>query len=233
MKRQVSRQLGCLVGALLAIVFPGNGQAQDASGTAGLITISTFTQQPWVQSRPDYSYLGGCVTGYRTFVFTDDGYFVFNRNVRGSWRLTGQSNIRLTLKTGQRVTLYYDKHLSLSPAITNTGGVSATSSGTKPATASTTAATTTTATNPNNARAAAAPSSTGFTSSPSHVIIVPNGAGGNIAVPIPAPSAPPPNTTAAQPVQQSTTGSTNPITTVSASGKLQFRRGDLFTECAQ
>jgi hypothetical protein len=233
LKRLAGAHLRCLVGALLVTAVPGIGHAQDASQASGVITESTFTKRAWTQSRPNYSYLNGCVTGYRTFVFTDDGYFVFNRNIRGSWRLTTGGNVSLKNRGGQRITLYYDKRFSLTPSITTTVGGSATSSGTRPATTSTTAATSPTSTNPSNTRAAVAPSSAGFASSPSHVIIVPTGKGQNIVVPIPTPTAPPANTTTAQSVQQSNTSSTNPITTVSASGKLQFRRGDQFAQCTQ
>jgi hypothetical protein len=233
LKRRAGRDLRCLVGALLLTTAAGVGHAQDTSETSTVITRSTFTQHAWAQIRPNYAYLNGCVTGYRAFVFSDDGYFVFNRNIRGWWRITSQGNLILVNRGGQHVTLFYDKHVSLTPIVTNTGAAPGISAGTKAATTPpATAATATTSANPSNTRTAAAPTSAGSASPTGHIIVVPTGNGRTIIVPIPPPTAAAPNTAQPQ-ATQSSTNATNPIYTVSASGRLQFRHGDRFTECLQ
>lgn len=64
-----------------------------------------FTQHNWTQIRPDFGYLNGCTTGYRAFSFGRDSYFIFNRNIHGSWRITPQGNLILRTKNGQRIIL--------------------------------------------------------------------------------------------------------------------------------
>ncbi len=81
-----------------------------------------LTQHSWSQIVPNYDYLDGCVTGYRAFVFTPDGYFVFNGNVHGSWRLTPNNLIRLQTRgngtrPGQILQLRFASSSTLSPIV--------------------------------------------------------------------------------------------------------------------
>ncbi|HUK57686.1 MAG TPA: hypothetical protein VLV50_00540 [Stellaceae bacterium] len=87
---------------------------------------SVLTQHKWSQIVPNYAYLDGCVTGYRAFVFTADGYFIFNGNVHGSWRLTNNNLVRLQTRSngtrpGQILQLRFESDNTLSPIVaTNT-----------------------------------------------------------------------------------------------------------------
>ena len=59
-----------------------------------------FTSSKWVQVVPDYSYLNGCVTGYRAFDFSDDGFFILDNKVHGDWREGGDGNIVIRIRLG-------------------------------------------------------------------------------------------------------------------------------------
>lgn len=78
-------------------------EAADSQSKPNWLTASN-----WSQIRPDFGYLNGCTTGYRSFSFTPDGYFVFNRNVRGTWRLTPQGYLLLHTKSGQTLHLFLE-----------------------------------------------------------------------------------------------------------------------------
>lgn len=78
--------------------------AQPNEGNVGVMP-DRFTHHNWAQIRPDFGYLNGCATGYRAFSFGKDGYFVFNRNIHGSWRLTPQGNLVLRTRAGQNIML--------------------------------------------------------------------------------------------------------------------------------
>ncbi len=75
-----------------------------------------FTNRYWSQSRPDRNYLNGCVTGYRAFMFSDNGYFVFDRRIHGSWRLDQLNNLILRTRDGVRIRLIFDQQQTLSPS---------------------------------------------------------------------------------------------------------------------
>jgi hypothetical protein len=79
-----------------------------------------FTSRYWSQSRPDRDYLNGCVTGYRAFQFSDTGYFVFDRRVRGSWRIDPLNNLVLRLRDGTRLKLVFDGAQTLTPSADGT-----------------------------------------------------------------------------------------------------------------
>lgn len=78
-----------------------------------------FTQHAWSQIYPDFNYPLGCVNGYLAFVFSDNGSFVFNHRVHGSWRLDGQGNLALRTRDGERFKLLYDGGLLVSEVKTS------------------------------------------------------------------------------------------------------------------
>jgi hypothetical protein len=99
--------------AICLFVWTSAG-AQEAASVAD---PAVFSRHFWSQIRPDYSYLNGCVTGYRAFTFRADGYFTFNQHVHGSWRVDQQGNLVLRSKTGQQIILVYDKSGVLAPVV--------------------------------------------------------------------------------------------------------------------
>jgi len=90
--------------AVLLQLSPSWSLAQTNAGDVS--APDRFILHNWAQIRPDFAYLNGCATGYRAFSFSRDGYFVFNRNVHGVWRVTDQSNLILRTKNGQTITLF-------------------------------------------------------------------------------------------------------------------------------
>jgi len=80
-----------------------------------------FTSSKWVQVSPDYSYLNGCVTGYRAFDFSDTGYFTLDNKVHGDWKEGGNGNItiriRLGPQEGQSILLIFDGTDTLQPNV--------------------------------------------------------------------------------------------------------------------
>jgi hypothetical protein len=72
------------------------------------VQADRFTQHNWSQIYPDFDFLTGCVNGYLAFVFSDNGSFVFNHRVRGSWRVDGQGNISLRTRDGVRFKLLFN-----------------------------------------------------------------------------------------------------------------------------
>ena len=99
--------------AICLFIWNSAGAQEATSGPDPAI----FSRHYWSQIRPDYSYLNGCVTGYRAFVFRDDGYFTFNQHVHGSWRIDQQGNLVLHSKTGQQLILVFDKFSVLAPVV--------------------------------------------------------------------------------------------------------------------
>jgi hypothetical protein len=93
-----------LQAAVLLLVSAVPSLAQTTDGNAG-VTADQLTRHNWAQIRPNFGYLHGCATGYSAFSFGEDGYFVFNRNIHGSWRLTPEGNVILRTKNGQTFTL--------------------------------------------------------------------------------------------------------------------------------
>ena len=92
-------------------------QPAGAQEAASVGDPAVFSRHYWSQIRPDYSYLNGCVTGYRAFVFRDDGYFTFNQHIHGSWRIDQQGNLVVRSKTGQQLILVFDKSGVLAPVV--------------------------------------------------------------------------------------------------------------------
>jgi hypothetical protein len=95
--------LRCVIAAAAIVVgltfVDGSPLAQQSAGQDNTnVDINTFTKYYWSQIVPNYSYLNGCVNGYRAFIFTPDGYFVFDGKVHGSWRLTTNNLLRVQTK---------------------------------------------------------------------------------------------------------------------------------------
>jgi hypothetical protein len=90
--------------AAVLLLLASLSQAQTEQENPA-VTSNRLTQRNWSQIRPNFGYLNGCTTGYRSFYFDQDGYFVFNRNVHGTWRLTPQGSLILRTKSGQTLSL--------------------------------------------------------------------------------------------------------------------------------
>jgi hypothetical protein len=209
MKRLGRDGMSSLMVAILLLLPIAWAKAQEAERN---VNPDRFTQHKWAQIRPDFGYLNSCETGYRAFAFDRDGNFLFNNNVRGTWRVSPQGNLILRTRVGQRLTLFYGGGPTLTPSIVNPHAPPS------PESAAPTAV--------NVPRAEQPPP-------PSRVIVVPppsgRGAGTTVVVPgPPPPSAAAPTTNRRSTVTSSTT---NPPLTTTPSSRVYFRHGDLFQEC--
>jgi len=209
MKRLGRDGMSSLIVAALLLLPLAHAAGQEAEGNADR---DRFTQHKWAQIRPDFGYLNSCETGYRAFDFDRDGNFLFNRNVRGTWRVSPQGNLLLRTRVGQTFTLFYGGGPTLSPGIVNPHPPPS------PETATPTAV---------NVPPAQLPSP------PSRVIVVPPASGRGAGTPVVVPGPPPPSAAAPTTNRRSavTSSTANPPLTTTASSKVYFRHGDLFREC--
>jgi len=120
---RTSGRRGWRFGAALAVALMFSPALARAQGQP--YDPSIFTAHAWSQIVPNYGYLNACQTGYRAFVFTDDGYFVFDRRVHGSWRETARGTLLLLTRSGftrsQALELLFDGKNTLTPNVpTNT-----------------------------------------------------------------------------------------------------------------
>jgi hypothetical protein len=67
-----------------------------------------FVARYWSQNRPNLHYEYGCDTGWHSFSFRADGYFVYDGTIAGHWWLDHLDNISLQTNTGERMELFYD-----------------------------------------------------------------------------------------------------------------------------
>ncbi len=102
--------------ALLVVTLVAHATAQQNPDNL-IIHSDVFVDSYWSQVRPNYSYLNGCETGYRAFLFTRDGYFVFDRKVHGSWRLDHLGNLVLRTKEGRQLKLSHSPSGMLVPIV--------------------------------------------------------------------------------------------------------------------
>jgi hypothetical protein len=67
-----------------------------------------FVARYWSQNRPNLHYTYGCETGWHSFSFRPDGYFVYDGKTAGSWRIDHLNNVYVLTNTGERLELFYD-----------------------------------------------------------------------------------------------------------------------------
>ncbi len=103
---------------LAGLIWGGQAEAQRADDDDGG-HVDRFTNSYWSQSRPDQAYLSGCVTGYRAFQFSNTGYFVFDRRIRGTWRVDRFDNLILKTRDGISFKLFFDHGRTLTPNANN------------------------------------------------------------------------------------------------------------------
>jgi hypothetical protein len=99
---------------VLGLALSSVAQAQQDES---VVHAGVFTKHYWSQIQPNYSYLNGCSTGYRAFLFADTGYFLFDNRIHGSWRVDRLGNLVLRTKEGQDLRLYYDRPTTLHPIV--------------------------------------------------------------------------------------------------------------------
>jgi hypothetical protein len=105
--------LGLAAYALLGLA-PAIAQTTDPDD----VSADRFISHNWSQIFPDYGFRRGCVNGYQAFAFLDNGAFVFNHRVRGSWRIDGQGNMSLRTQQGTQFRLLFDGSALTSPVAT-------------------------------------------------------------------------------------------------------------------
>ena len=67
-----------------------------------------FVARYWSQIRPNLHFQYGCDTGWHSFNFRPDGYFVYDGKIAGHWWLDHLDNISLQTNGGERLELFYD-----------------------------------------------------------------------------------------------------------------------------
>lgn len=107
-----SKLLPCLCIALLTLGFHPTRAADNNTETVR----EHMTKHFWSQIYPNLNYLNGCLTGYRAFVFSPNGYFIFNQRIHGNWRIDWQGNLVLKTQNGQNFRLYRGGPDTLRPA---------------------------------------------------------------------------------------------------------------------
>ena len=116
-RRQKRHREWITVCAALFMAFPGaRAIAQESSDS---LVVDSFVGTYWSQIRPNYAYLNGCETGFRSFSFTRDGYFVFDNKVHGSWRVDRLGNLVLRTKEGKQLRLAHSQSGLLVPIVSN------------------------------------------------------------------------------------------------------------------
>jgi len=67
-----------------------------------------FVARYWSQNRPDLHFAYGCDTGWHSFSFRTDGFFIYDGKVAGAWWLNHLNNIDVLTNNGERMELFYD-----------------------------------------------------------------------------------------------------------------------------
>jgi hypothetical protein len=67
-----------------------------------------FVSRNWSQIRPNLHFEYGCDTGWHSFSFRSDGFFIYDGNIAGAWWLDHLNNIDVRTNTGERMQLFYD-----------------------------------------------------------------------------------------------------------------------------
>jgi hypothetical protein len=98
-----------LVRLIVACYFiAGVLDARAAASDVRKIDKERFVARYWSQSRPNLHYAYGCDTGWHSFSFRADGFFVFDGKIAGSWSIDHLQNIGLVANDGERLALFYD-----------------------------------------------------------------------------------------------------------------------------
>lgn len=105
--------------AALFMASPGERVSAQESPDNLIMDSDVFVGSYWSQIRPNYEYLNGCETGFRSFSFTRDGYFVFDNKVHGSWRVDRLGNLVLRTKEGKELKLSHNQSGLLVPIVSN------------------------------------------------------------------------------------------------------------------
>jgi hypothetical protein len=90
------------------------GRAQDKRG-GDLDPRAEFAGTRWYLTIAEREAAEDCDSGYMTFYFDKTGYFMFNRRMRGSWRIDELGNIRLRTRDGLNLILLVQEE-ALAPA---------------------------------------------------------------------------------------------------------------------
>jgi hypothetical protein len=84
------------------------GAAPVAADTPPLTGTARFVGRYWSQSRPALNYQYGCDTGWHSFSFSAQGFFLYDRRISGHWWLDHASNVGVLTNEGERLTLIFD-----------------------------------------------------------------------------------------------------------------------------
>lgn len=89
----------CVAGVMNAGATIVNGQKVDQQ---------RFVSRLWSQNRPNSHFEYGCDTGWHSFSFRTDGFFLYDGKIAGFWWINHLYNIDVQTNTGERMELFYD-----------------------------------------------------------------------------------------------------------------------------
>ena len=89
----------CLTGILNAV---------EPARRLTTVEVDRFIARYWSQNRPNLNYGYGCETGWHSFGFRADGYFIYDGKISGAWWIDHLNNIEVRTNSGERMELFYD-----------------------------------------------------------------------------------------------------------------------------
>lgn len=110
------RRIGCpgsavrVIGAVVLLAVccraPPAAAAQEQSESR--VGQARFVGRNWAEIRPNLNFRYACDTGWHSFSFRSDGYFIYNRTIAGAWWLDHSGNVQVLTNQGERLLLFYD-----------------------------------------------------------------------------------------------------------------------------
>jgi hypothetical protein len=77
------------------------------------VEVERFVARYWSQARPNLNYRYGCETGWHSFGFRNDGYFLYDGKIAGAWWIDHLNNVEVRTNAGERMELFYDGDATL------------------------------------------------------------------------------------------------------------------------
>lgn len=108
---QVAR--GLLLLAALAAASASGAPAESARERERNVNVERFTSRLWSQTRPNLHYEYGCETGWHSFNFRPDGYFLYDGKVSGHWWIDHLNNVVVQTNAGERMELFFNGEAQL------------------------------------------------------------------------------------------------------------------------
>jgi hypothetical protein len=106
--RPIPAACGLLLAAALAAVSVRAAPAEATRERERNVTVERFTSRLWSQNRPNLHYDYGCETGWHSFNFRLDGYFLYDGKISGHWWIDHLSNVVVQTNAGERMELFFN-----------------------------------------------------------------------------------------------------------------------------